>query len=311
MAENERDRSPEERGKIFVRGASRQMGLVAVLLMATMGLVRAYGGVIHAHRSESAALVRIQVQTEEAMALLGERTALVLEIEQLLEARELLQPWLLDDAQLEGMEGRLEGICARSNVHYDGAAQMAGRDRGALDAVPYKVRFNGRRHQVPVLIEGMLGQEEALTATSLDLEVVNFVDDRVTGALVVEYPMLRATPGPDGQILRPFLVRTPASVAEGPLGTLTGPRRRALEEAERSLVALYGDLLEYQGLTFARAHLLAESRELRRLQEGRPAVQADVARVLPRVDRALTRSALGRAGFQAEPGGAVELVSWD
>lgn len=303
--------TPEERGRIFVRGACRQMGLVAVLLLLTMACVRVYAGVIQSHRTLSARLARIEVQTEEAVAVLGDRGALQNEVAELLAGRSAFDGLLLRDGRDEILDERLRRVCRDARVSFEGATRLPPRQRGALEAIPYKVRFEGRRHQVPVLMSGILAQPEIVSVTSLDLEVINFVDDRITGALVLELPALRQPPEPDGEIVRPFLVRGLDDASDGPMARLVGPRRRALDEASRSLGILYPALVDYQALTLRRNHLVLEKREIGRLADSRAAVQADVARVLPRVDRALSRSALGRAGFQAEPGGAVELITWD
>ncbi len=303
--------NPQERGRIFVRGACRQMGLVAVLLLLTMACVRVYAGVIQSHRTLSARLARVEVQTEEAMAVLGDRALLRGEVDELLAGRAGFSGLLLEGDRDAILDERLRRVCRDARVSFEGATRLPPRQRGVLDALPYKVRFEGRRHQVPVLVSGILAQPELVSVTSLDLEVVNFVDDRITGALVLELPLLRESPGPDGEIVRPFLVRGLDDASDGPMARLVGPRRRSLDEASRSLATLYPELVDVQALTLRRNHLILEKRELGRLADSRAAVQADVARVLPRVDRALSRSALGRAGFQAEPGGAVELVTWD
>ncbi len=303
--------SPEERGRIFVRGACRQMGLITVLLLLTMTCVRVYAEVIRSHRSLSARVARVEVKIEESVALLRELPPLRAEVDDLASRRAEYRPMLLVEGEDEALEERLRRSCRAARVEFEGLTALPHRERGPLDARPYKIRFRGRRHQVPVLMEGVLAADELSSVTSLDLEVVNFVDDRVTGAILVEYPRLREPPAPDGEIVRPFLVSGADAATDGPLAAVVGPRRKQLEETTRSLKALYPDLLEYQTLTLARGHYLRERGEIRRLADGRAAFEADVARILPRVDRALTRSALGRAGFQAEPGGAVELVTWD
>ncbi len=305
------EETPEERGRIFVRGACRQIALVTVLLLLTMACVRVYAGVIRSHRTLSAMIVRVEVQTEEAVAVLEERGPLRMEVDQLRLGRATLEPLLISGDRDAVIEERLREACRRVDVHLEGSTRLSTRARGPVDAVPYRVRFRGRRHQVPVLMEELLDQEEVVSVTSLDLEVINFIDDRITGVLVLELPVLRDPPPPDGEIVRPFLAGGRDASSEGPMAWLVGPRRRALDESCRTLVTLYPELVDYQALTLARSHLILEGREIRRLADGRSAVQADVARILPRVDRALSRSALGRAGFQGEPGGAVELVTWD
>ncbi len=303
--------TPEERGRIFVRGACRQMGLVTVLLLLTMSCVRVYAEVIRSHRSLSARVARVEVKVEKTVSLLQELPPLREEVGELVDARAEFAPSMLPADADALLDERMRRVCRDARVEYDGLTALSMRMRGPLDSQPYKVRFRGRRHQVPVVMEGVLNDDLITSVTSLDLEVVNFVDDRVTGAIIVEFPRLREPPAADGEIVRPFLVSGPDAVTDGPMATVVGPRRRQLEETTRSLRSLYPDLLDYESHTLARNHYLLERREIRRLTDGRGAVEADVARILPRVDRALSRSALGRAGFHAEPGGAVELMTWD
>jgi len=296
------EQTQSRNGDTFARRAWWLMAAAAVVLGVTFVGVQRSSETIRGRRAMTHALEQTEGQIEAAVARTADRTAVESEVEELLRQRAELEASLIGGDLEEELGATFRKLCARADLRFEGLAAQPVRRRGALDAVPCRVSFSGLHQQVPVLMDGFYTLEGLVFVTGLDLEVVNFIDDRVTGTLTFEVPRLRPPPPPDGEILRPFLPVTPAgAVGDG----------APLEEAQDRLASEYRALLDYETSLLAREHYTAEAAQLGQLHESQGPAQADVARALPTVVRALQRTALGRGGFRVEPGGAVEFLQYD
>jgi len=300
------DRTPEQRGTAFTRQSCLGMSAVAMLLLTGLIAVQLFSGAIRSRRATQAAIGRTDEQIVEAAALMSDRAEVESEVAELLRGRPDLAAALLADSA--ALEDRFRVYCERSDLRYEGASVTPVRPRGALDAEGVRLAFAGNHPQVPVLLDAFFTQTEIVPVTGLDIEVVNFVDDRVTGTLTCELLSTRPPSPPDGEILRPFL---PSPVPTGPALAGLDRSREALIDAQERLRSEYFGLLEYEGLVSARDHYRAEARQIEELRAGRAQSESDIARAYPTLVRALAKSALGKAGFRVQPGGAVEFVGYD
>lgn len=301
---------PEALGARFVRRAWIAIGVAAALLVLAIGGLRLASDALRAQRILRSAVVETEDRTARAVAHTADRAEVEAEVDVLLEQRASLAGRLLPADPAPVLEPRFRSACAAAELQFEGLSTLRGRQRGALRAIPGELRFAGSRHQLPILLDAFYAQREALAVTGIDLEVVNFIDDRVTGVLRFEAYALGDPPPPGGDVLRPFLP-VPLPAAASHASPLNQGARRALDEATAGLEAQHEGLLAYEALTVARDHYLAEWEQVDRLEIGRAQAQADIAQALPRLLRALSRSALGRAGFRVQPGGPVEMIAYD
>ena len=299
-------RTPEQRGKAFTRQSCLGMGAVAVLLVAGLIAVQLFAGAIRDHRSTGAAITRTEQQIAEATALISDRAEVESEVIELLRGRPDLESAL--PADTDTLEARFRTYCERSDMRFEGASVLAARPRGALEAVAVRLAFAGHHPHVPMLLDAFFTQVEIVPVTGLDIEVVNFIDDRITGTLTCELLRFRPPASPSGEILRPYL---PVAVPGGPALAGLGDSRAALIDAQERLQSEYWGLLEYEGLVSARDHHQAEAHQVGALHATRAQSESDIARAYPILVRALHKSALGKAGLRVEPGGAVEFIGYD
>lgn len=293
-------------GLAFSRQAGLLMGCVAVLLFAVFVVFQLSAGAIQSRRAITEATERTEEQIEAAVALTADRGAVEAEVTELLRQRPQLEDLTARVDLEEVLQDRFRELCADADLRFEELSVQPPRRRGALNSVPCRLAFSGLHQQVPVLLEGFYNLEGLIFVTGLDLEVVNFIDDRVTGTLTIEAIRLRAPPPPDGEILRAFLPTTPA--AGGRAGRSGSG---SLQEAQERLASEYRGLLDYQTASLARDHYAAEAAQIAQLLQSQGPSQADVARAVPTVVRALDRTALGRGGFRVEPGGAVEFLQYE
>jgi hypothetical protein len=293
-------------GVAFSRQAGLLMVCSAVLLGGVFVVFQLSAGAIQNRRTLAEATEQTEEQIERAVALTADRGAVEAEVAELQRQRPQFEAHTLRGDLKELLEGRFQQHCQRADLRFEGLEVQPVRRRGALDSVPCRVSFSGLHQQVPVLLDGFYSFEGLLFVTGLDLEVVNFIDDRITGTLTFETPRLRSPPPPDGEILRPFLPMTPAVGGRAQrLGS--GP----LHDAQERLTSEYRGMLDYEAARRARDHHVAEAAQIEALLLSQGPSQADVARAVPTVVRALDRTALGRGGFRVEPGGAVEFLQYD
>lgn len=300
----------EARGTLFARRSWHAIAAVAVELLLAIVVLRLGDDALRVHCGLRAALAETEDRAERAERHTAGRAELDAEVAELESQRRELRLRLLPPDPAASLEARFEQFCADAELRFEGLSVQRPRQRGALSAVPCEVRLAGSRHQVPVLLDAFYAQEELLVVTGLDLEVVNFIDDRVTGTLRFEALQLGEPPPPSGEILRPFLAEAAPAGADR-AAPWSDKIHRALDQATAQLEAEHAGLLAYESLTQHRDHYLAEWEQVEQLAAGRPQAQADVAQALPRLLRALTRSALGRAGFHIQPGGPVEMIAYD
>ena len=289
------EREQIDSGDVYARRAWWLMAAAAVVLQRSSEAIRERRAMAHA-------LAQTEAQIQAAVERTADRNAVESELDELLRQRADLEQGRIAVDLEEQLAAHFRQLCARADLRFEGLAAQPVRRRGALDSIPYRVSFSGLHPQVPVLIDDFYTLDGLLFVTALDLEVVNFIDDRVTGTLTFEMPRLRPPPPPDGEILRPFLPLTPTGSAAA---------SDALVEAQDRLASEYRALLDYETALLARDHYTAEAAQLSQLRESQGPAQADVARALPTVVRALQRTALGRGGFRVEPGGAVEFLQYD
>ena len=299
-------RTAEQRGKAFTRQSCLGMAAVAVLLLAGLVAVQLSAGAIRDHRATGAAIAHTEQQIADATALTSDRSEVESEVAELLRVRQELRSALPFDT--DTLEARFLTYCERSDLRFEGASVQTARPRGALDAVTVRLAFAGHHPQVPMLLDAFFTQAEIVPLTGLDIEVINFIDDRVTGTLTCELLRLRPPDAPGGEILRPFL---PTAVPAGSTLAGLGDSREALADAQERLQSEYWGLLEYEGLIAARDHHQAEAHQIEALRATRSQSESDIARAYPVLVRALHKSALGKAGFRVEPGGAVEFIGYD
>ncbi len=283
------------------------MAVAGVLLVAGLLGVRATGEGIRRHRTVDAALDRTEQQIEAATRRTADRAVVQLEVDELERGRPQRARELLTGDLEAALTERCRAFCDDADLRFEGLTLQPIRRRGALDTRPAQVAFAGVVQQVPVLVDAVDSQPELVWLTELDLEVVNFIDDRVTGTLAFEVFGLRPPPPPGGEILRPFL---PLAMVHAGIASASHDDE-PLAEARARLASEYPGLLDYEGLTSRRDHLAAEAVELERLLAARVPASEDLARAVPTLTRNLQRSAMGRAGLRVEPGGAVEFVSYD
>ncbi len=310
METNSEPEGLERRGNRFVARSWRRIIVVAGALLVALLALRVSTDAIRAHRAVRAAIETIEGQIRTADELTAQDEGLQAEADQLRENRQEFRAHVFDGDPQPRLQARFERFCDQAELSLEGLAEFRPGMRGALQTHPYQLSFAGNRHQVPILLDLFYTQDEVMAVTGVELEVVNFIDDRITGTLDFEVFALREPPGASGEILRDFLPAPPPRAAVGALGRLDRSFQ-ALDEARSRLGTRFPALLDHETLTTTLAHYQAESSELQSLMDGHAAAQADVARALPRLERALTRSALGRAGFKVVPGGAVEMLVWD
>ncbi len=296
----------DRRGERFVRLAWTRIAALAVVLAVGLLAVRLSGDAIRARRQLALLADTAEQRLAAAEERLADRGDLEAEVEALRARRSDGAAALLAGEAQVSLPPLVRGVCERAGVTLEELDLGPPHPLGALGSRTALISFTGDRQQVPVLVQELFDRPELLVLTDLELEMVNFVDDRVIGTASVEVPTLRSSPDATGEILRPYL---PPLLPVGSDGLLAGPghARERLDAAVAGLERIHPELLAYERLTAERDHYRAESRAIAALVDDRPRLQADVARALPRLDRALTRSALGRSGLHVEPGGAVEL----
>ena len=290
------------RGRAFTRQSGLGMGVTAVLMVGGMVGLHLSTGVIRARRTTTLAIEHTEQQIADIVALTADREALEADVAGAIARRGDVR--ILQTDPETTLRDRCARFCERADLRFDGLALLPPRRRAALEAVPVRLAFAGAHPQVPVLLDAFFAQPELLPVTSLELEVVNFVDDRITGTLGFDLIRLRPPTTPNGEVLRPFL---PVSCAP----TLLSPESATLDDARERLHSEYWGLLDHEALLEAREHYASEERQLMELTENQAQAQTDVARAMPQLIRALDRSALGRAGFRIAPGGAVEFTEID
>ncbi len=293
-------------GLAFSRQAGLLMGCAGALLCVVFVVFQLSAGAIQNRRAIAEATAQTEEQIEDAVALTADRAAVEAELAELVRQRPELEAHTIPGDLEEALLDTIRRLCERADLRFEGLSVQPVRRRGALDSQPCRVSFSGLHQQVPVLLDGFYTLDGLLFVTGLDLEVVNFIDDRVTGTLTFEAPRLRPPPPPEGEILRPFLPRTPAVG-----GRAERLRSGPLLEAQERLASEYRGLLDYEAASLARDHHVAEAAQLDQLLQSQVPSQADVARAVPTVVRALDRTALGRGGFRVEPGGAVEFLQYE
>jgi hypothetical protein len=295
-------------GQRFARRSWGCIAVTTVLLLSGLAAVRVAADGIRHRRTQSQVLEHTEQQIEQATRITADRAVLQGEVEELRRRRSEHTRMLWTGDLDPALEERGRALCEDAELRFEGLTLHAVRRRGALDARPCQLAFAGTVQQVPVLVDAVDTQPELVWLTGLDLEVVNFIDDRITGVIAFEVFGLRAPPPPDGQILRPFL---PLSSSSAGVVQPRGTAGDQLAEARARLASEYAGLIDYEALTATRDHLAAEATELERLTAARPPFSDDLARAVPTLTRNLQRSALGRAGLRVEPGGAVEFLSYD
>lgn len=293
-------------GLAFSRQAGLLMGCSAVLLGLVFVVFQFSAGAIENRRAIAEATSQTESQIQRAVVLTADRGDVEAEVAELLRQRPQLEAQTLQGELEEILEEHVRQLCERADLRFEGLSVQPVRRRGALDSVPCRVSFSGLHQQVPVLLDGIYTLDGLIFVTGLDLEVVNFIDDRITGTLTLEAPRLRAPRPPDGEILRPFLPMTPAVG-----GRAERLRSAPLQDVQERLASEYPGLLDYEAARLARDHHAAEAAQIDELLRSQGPSQADVARAVPIVVRALERTALGRGGFRVEPGGAVEFLQYD
>ena len=300
----------DSRGARFVTSSWRRIIVVAGALLVLLLVLRVSTDAIRAHRAVRLAIETLDEQIRAADEKTAVQQALEVQVEELRERRADLRAHVFEGDARPQLEPRFDQFCEQAEVSQESLTAFRPGIRGALQTYPYQLSFAGNRHQVPILLDLFYTQEEVMAVTGIELEVVNFIDDRITGTLDFEIFGLREPHAATGEILREFLPAQPPRAAAGALGRLDGSFQ-VLEETRARLESRSPGLLDHETFTVTYAHYQAETTELHALMDGHAAAQADVARALPRLERALTRSALGRAGFKVVPGGAVEMLVWD